>query len=88
MFGKNWLVFISMAKSPPPPPLSPQLSELAARLRDMQIDRLQFVARRKYTLACNWKVYVDNYLDGGYHVGHLHRGLAAQLDLDSTATAR
>ena len=78
------IVFISMAKSPPP--LTPQLSELATRLRDMQVDRLQFVARRTYTLACNWKVYVDNYLDGGYHVGYLHRGLAAQLDMDSYRT--
>jgi choline monooxygenase len=44
------------------------------------------VARRTYRIACNWKVYVDNYLDGGYHVGYLHRGLAAQLDMDSYQT--
>ena len=25
--------------------------------------------------------YVDNYLDGGYHVAHLHKGLASALDL-------
>ena len=31
-------------------------------------------------LACNWKVYVDNYLDGGYHVPHLHKGLNSVLD--------
>jgi Ring hydroxylating alpha subunit (catalytic domain) len=31
-------------------------------------------------LACNWKVYVDNYLDGGYHVPHLHKGLSSVLD--------
>ena len=24
-------------------------------------------------LDCNWKVFVDNYLDGGYHVPHLHK---------------
>ncbi|HEX6789691.1 MAG TPA: SRPBCC family protein, partial [Candidatus Krumholzibacteria bacterium] len=75
------LLFISMGASPSP--LSPQLTELESRLRDMAVDSLQFVARRKYRLACNWKVYVDNYLDGGYHVGYLHRGLAAQLDMDS-----
>ena len=28
--------------------------------------------RREYTLACNWKVFVDNYLDGGYHVNTVH----------------
>jgi choline monooxygenase len=47
---------------------------------------LRFVTRRRYEIACNWKVYVDNYLDGGYHVDHLHRGLAAQLDLGSYRT--
>jgi choline monooxygenase len=86
MSVESWcgLLFISMAKSPSP--LAPGLSELAARLRTMDVDRLQFVARRSYRLACNWKVYVDNYLDGGYHVSYLHRGLAAQLDLDSYRT--
>jgi choline monooxygenase len=47
---------------------------------------LRFARRVEYELACNWKVYVDNYLDGGYHVEHLHRGLASQLDLDSYRT--
>ena len=36
--------------------------------------------RRHYTLDCNWKVFVDNYLDGGYHVPHLHKGLDSVLD--------
>ncbi len=33
-----------------------------------------------YDIACNWKVFVDNYLDGGYHVPHLHKGLSSVLD--------
>ena len=44
-------------------------------------DGLTWYARRKsYDLACNWKVYVDNYLDGGYHVNTVHPGLAGVLD--------
>ena len=31
-------------------------------------------------MRCNWKVFVDNYLDGGYHVPHLHKGLDSLLD--------
>ena len=31
-------------------------------------------------LNCNWKVFVDNYLDGGYHVPHLHKALNSVLD--------
>jgi hypothetical protein len=26
---------------------------------------LVHVARRRYRLACDWKVFVDNYADGG-----------------------
>jgi len=47
---------------------------------------LRFVAEREYTVECNWKVVVDNYLDGGYHVPVLHRGLASSLDLASYRT--
>jgi choline monooxygenase len=86
MAVESWcdLLFINMAKNPSR--LAPQLLKLERRLRAMHADKLKFVARRKYRLACNWKVYVDNYLDGGYHVGYLHQGLAAQLDMDSYQT--
>ena len=47
---------------------------------DFAFHGLRFFTRRSYTLACNWKVYVDNYLDGGYHVPHLHKGLNSVLD--------
>jgi choline monooxygenase len=42
--------------------------------------KLHFFDRRVYTLNCNWKVYVDNYLDGGYHVPHAHKGLSSVID--------
>jgi choline monooxygenase len=44
------------------------------------LNGLVFHERRHYDLACNWKVYVDNYLDGGYHVNTIHPGLASVLD--------
>ncbi|KAL0302403.1 UNVERIFIED_CONTAM: Choline monooxygenase, chloroplastic [Sesamum angustifolium] len=47
---------------------------------------LVYVCRRVYTLECNWKVFCDNYLDGGYHVPYAHRGLASGLQLDSYST--
>jgi choline monooxygenase len=47
---------------------------------------LEFVERREYALACNWKVYVDNYLDGGFHVGTFHPGLAGMLDYSQYRT--
>jgi choline monooxygenase len=42
--------------------------------------KLRYFDRRVYTLNCNWKVYVDNYLDGGYHVPHAHKGLASVIE--------
>jgi choline monooxygenase len=42
--------------------------------------KLHYFDRRIYTLQCNWKVYVDNYLDGGYHVPHAHKGLSSVIE--------
>jgi choline monooxygenase len=44
------------------------------------LKKLHFFDRRVYTLNCNWKVYVDNYLDGGYHVPHAHKGLSSVIE--------
>src|SRR5246127_4300389 len=52
--------------------------ELVAPLR--LTEKLKFFDRRVYTLHCNWKVYVDNYLDGGYHVPHAHKGLSSVIE--------
>lgn len=71
------------------PGAEPALFEAAApvweRLRARGWERLAHVASRRYEIECNWKVFVDNYLDGGYHVAHMHGDLAALLDLDSYA---
>ena len=41
--------------------------------------------RASYDIACNWKVYIDNYLEG-YHVPHVHPGLNKLLDYRSYRT--
>ena len=38
-----------------------------------------------YDISCNWKVYVDNFLEG-YHVPHVHPGLNRLLDYRSYRT--
>jgi choline monooxygenase len=38
-----------------------------------------------YEIACNWKAYVDNYLEG-YHVPHVHPALNRMLDYRSYRT--
>ena len=40
--------------------------ELTARLEATGWGELRYAGSRSWTLECNWKVYVDNFLDGGY----------------------
>ena len=53
---------------------------LVRRVAPLNLGSLHFFERRVYSLNCNWKVFVDNYLDGGYHVPHLHKGLNSVLE--------
>ena len=55
-------------------------TDLLERLAPLNLERFHWFARRSYSLNCNWKVFVDNYLDGGYHVPHVHEGLSSVLD--------
>jgi choline monooxygenase len=55
-------------------------SELGKQIKSLDLGALSWFERRRYELKCNWKVFVDNYLDGGYHVPHLHKGLDSVLD--------
>jgi choline monooxygenase len=56
------------------------LGGLVKRVAPLGLSKLHYFDRRTYNIACNWKVFVDNYLDGGYHVPHLHKGLNSVLD--------
>ncbi|HEY9126150.1 MAG TPA: aromatic ring-hydroxylating dioxygenase subunit alpha [Acidobacteriaceae bacterium] len=76
-------IFVNLASKPgieTPEPLADFLGLIVAQIEPLHLNALHFHSRREYTLACNWKVYVDNYLDGGYHVPHLHKGLNSVLD--------
>jgi len=75
-----WEHFVFVCLSADAPALPAFLAELADRVAPLEITSLRFVERRSYELACNWKVYVDNYLDGGYHVPHAHKSLNSVLD--------
>jgi choline monooxygenase len=77
---ETWENFIFVNLDQQAPALEDYLGDLPQRLAPLSVYSLGFFARKSYTLACNWKVYVDNYLDGGYHVPHLHKGLNSVLD--------
>jgi phenylpropionate dioxygenase-like ring-hydroxylating dioxygenase large terminal subunit len=79
----NW-VFVKL--EPGGPSLIEFLgADLDQQLQSLSIGNLRWMQRRHYTLNCNWKVFVDNYLDGGYHVPHLHKGLDSVLDYSQYA---
>ena len=68
-------------RATPSEPLSDFLRPLPSWLEARGgIGNLKWFARKSYDLNCNWKVYVDNYLDGGYHVNTVHPALAGVLD--------
>ncbi|MGZ7032566.1 MAG: aromatic ring-hydroxylating oxygenase subunit alpha, partial [Thermoanaerobaculia bacterium] len=56
--------------------LGPELFDHLGK-RDTSDYRL--AARKDWELDCNWKVYVDNYLEG-YHIPIVHPGLFRELD--------
>ncbi|MFL6352480.1 MAG: aromatic ring-hydroxylating oxygenase subunit alpha [Bryobacteraceae bacterium] len=76
----TWEQFLFVALDPATPSLSKFLGGLAEVVIPLNLENLRFYKRRVYMLNCNWKVFVDNYLDGGYHVPHLHKGLNSVLE--------
>ena len=60
-------------------------ADLVRQIRSLNIRDFHWMERRLYTIDCNWKVFVDNYLDGGYHVPYLHKGLDSVLDYNNYA---
>ena len=77
----TWENFVFVNLDGHAPPLAEFLGKVPALVAPLKItEKLQYFDRRIYTLNCNWKVYVDNYLDGGYHVPHAHKGLSSVVE--------
>ena len=71
---ENW-IFVKLNAGP-----AGFTTDLTDQIRALQLNSLHWFERRYYNFDCNWKVFVDNYLDGGYHVPYLHKGLDSVLD--------
>src|SRR5262245_60060555 len=78
------LGFVHLGKQPDR--LADILAPLSERATGFGLENLRFAERREYELACNWKVFVDHYLDGGYHVNTVHPALAGALDYSQYRT--
>jgi choline monooxygenase len=75
-----WGPLVCVHLGQPKASLEEYLAPLPQRTAGLGLDRLHFAGRRDYRLACNWKVFVDNYLDGGYHINTVHPSLAGIID--------
>ena len=79
----NELVFVNLDLDTAP--LSDFLGDLVNRLAPRNYDGFRLAARKEWSLDCNWKVYVDNYLEG-YHIPIVHPGLFRELDYPNYRT--
>jgi choline monooxygenase len=82
----TWGPFVFVHQGTPTQSLAEFLAPFPEMTRELGIDRLRHFDRREYELQCNWKVFVDNYQDGGYHVNTVHPGLAGALDYSKYRT--
>ncbi|HYP25470.1 MAG TPA: SRPBCC family protein [Blastocatellia bacterium] len=73
----NGLVFVNMDRDSAP--LGEVLEDLPERISARDMAGMRLAARRDWHVDCNWKVYVDNYLEG-YHIPIVHPSLNRELD--------
>jgi choline monooxygenase len=70
----TWGPLVWVALEDDVPPLEEWLSQITPRAANYRMDELTYVGGRKWRIACNWKMYVDNYMEG-YHIPFIHPGL-------------
>jgi choline monooxygenase len=81
---RQWRGLVFAALDETAPPFEQLVEGIDARLGAALAD-YEFDQRASYEVGCNWKVYVDNYLEG-YHVAQVHPTLAPLLDAERYAT--
>jgi choline monooxygenase len=79
----NELVFVNLDRDAAS--LSDFLGDLVNRLAPRNYDGYRLAERKQWSLDCNWKVYVDNYLEG-YHIPIVHPALFRELDYPNYRT--
>lgn len=77
------LVFVNLEGNAQP--LAQWLGEMPQQAARFGLERLKLAARREYVMDCNWKTYMDNFLEG-YHLPSVHPGLNRELDYSQYTT--
>ena len=82
----TWQGFLFVCLEPERvPSLSTVMAGIAERIAPTTLEQHRLVHRVDYDVPANWKVYVDNYLEG-YHIPHVHPELNKALDYLSYVT--
>lgn len=76
---ETWEQFIFVNFDRDAPPLSAFLGNIPQLAATFPFAGIQLAERREYMVNCNWKVYVDNFLEG-YHIPIVHPGLMKEID--------
>jgi len=78
---ETWGPFVFVNLDPEAPPLAEVLGAIPGEIARIgcPLGELKPSCRRDYVIQCNWKVYIDNYLEG-YHLPAAHPGLNRLLD--------
>jgi choline monooxygenase len=79
---EEWFNLIFVNLDPDARPLRASLGELPRQAEKFHFAGMKLFERRTYDMKCNWKTYVDNYLEG-YHLPSVHPGLNRELDFNA-----
>jgi choline monooxygenase len=82
---ETWMGLVFASLDPNAAPLAGALDALAELPRRRPLPGMRRAHRKEWIVECNWKVYVDNYLEG-YHIPIVHPGLFRELDYGRYAT--
>jgi choline monooxygenase len=75
----EWRGQLFVNLDPAPPSLEDDLRDFFAEMSGFPVEAMTLVRSRGHDLACNWKTYADNYLEG-YHIPLIHPELNRQFD--------
>ena len=78
---ETWGPFVFVNQDPGGPSLMETMGDIPREVAEIgcAVEELRFAERRDYVIDCNWKVYIDNYLEG-YHLPAAHPSLHRALD--------
>ena len=79
---EEWFNLVFVNLDPQAPPLLETLGVLPEQAGRFDFNSMKFFERRTYQMKCNWKTYVDNYLEG-FHLPTVHPGLNRELDFNA-----